>query len=800
VANDLIFAIVGNDRSKQAFASVSNSLKTTMGSVSEAQRKLTAFGRSAATAGGVASAGVTAPLLAAAKSIATVAGGFEAGMNRVQALSDATGAEFEALRSQAKELGATTAFSARQAADAMGFLAMAGFSATETLGAMPGTLQLAAAAQMDLATTADIVSNVLTGFSKPVSELAVINDVLVKTMTSTNTDLRMLGDAFKYVGPVASAAGAEFNEVAAAIGLLGNAGIQGEMAGTALRGAMSKILNPTKAARTVMAELGISLTDATGSVLPLADILDELAPHAENAGAFMELFGQRAGPAMLSLVTQGSGALRTLRDELDQAGGTAERIAKAQMQGFNGKMKEMASAFEGLQIAIADSGMLDVLTDMVKGITGIISAVASADPALLKFGTAIAAVAAIMGPLVLAGGALALFVGALSAPVVGLVAVVGLAAAAFIAFGDDIMRVGGQIVDGAVSLSEDVIAAIAGIPERLLEIGTLIARGLVRGLVRSNEMVRDAVMELGASIIRWFSDVLGIASPSRVFAELGGELLRGLVNGILEHMADVRDAIENVGSSVIGWFRERLGISSPSRVFAELGGFLMDGLARGIDAGRGTVEKAIATTGDGIVREADRATGAVRETLDTVGDTITGSLRAALKDGRADFASFADALSGIGERLRDRMIDRIFKPIEDALDRVIDRVFDGLGGGFGGGFGGGSGSFFGGLGGLFAGFFADGGTIPGGRFGIVGENGPELAFAGSGGMTIAPLPLRGGGGTVGGGGLTVYSPVTINGLGVDDVERRLIPRLEQQRRQVINDVQRAYRDNAGFLA
>lgn len=800
MANDLIFAIVGNDRSKQAFASVSNSLRSTMGSVSEAQRKLTAFGRTAATAGGVASAGVTAPLLAAAKSIATVAGGFEAGMNRVQALSGATGTEFDALRNQAKELGATTAFSARQAADAMGFLAMAGFDATETLGAMPGTLQLAAAAQMDLASTADIVSNVLTGFSKPVSELAVINDVLVKTMTSTNTDLRMLGDAFRYVGPVASAAGAEFNEVAAAIGLLGNAGIQGEMAGTALRGAMSRILNPTKAARGVMDELGISLTDATGSILPLADILDELAPHAENAGAFMELFGQRAGPAMLSLVTQGSGALRDLRGELDLAGGTAERIARAQMQGFNGKMKEMASAFEGLQIAIADSGMLDVLTDLVKGITGIISAVASADPALLKFGTAIAAVAAIIGPLVLAGGALALFVGAISAPVVGIIAVVGVAAAAFIAFGDDIMRVGGQITDGAAALAEGFVGAIQAIPERLLDLGAMIGEGLARGLVNAREIVRDAVTGLGESIIGWFSEVLGISSPSRVFAELGGDLLRGLVNGILEHMADVREAIENVGSSVVSWFRERLGISSPSRVFAELGGFLMQGLARGIDDRLDIVKAAITTTGDEIVGEATRATGAVHEALDSVSTGITRGLRSALKDGRADFGSFADALGSIGERLRDRMIDRVFKPIEDALDRVIDGVLSGGSGGFGGGFGGGGGGIIAGLGSLFAGFFAEGGTIPGGRFGIVGENGPELAFAGTGGMTIAPLPLRGGGAGSSGGGLTVHSPVTITGLGVDDVERRLIPRLEQQRRQVISDVQRAYRDNAGFLS
>src|SRR5690606_30654581 len=160
---------------------------------------------------------------------------FEAAMARVGAVSRATAEQQEALTAAAREAGATTTFSATQAAEALSFLAMAGFRAEESIGALPSVLQLAASAQIHLGTPADITSNILTGYGMTVEELGRANDVLVASFTSANVDLSMLGESFKYVGPVARGAGVQFEEVAAAIGLLGNAGIQGSMAGTALR-------------------------------------------------------------------------------------------------------------------------------------------------------------------------------------------------------------------------------------------------------------------------------------------------------------------------------------------------------------------------------------------------------------------------------------------------------------------------------------------------------------------------------------------------------------------------------------
>lgn len=368
------------------------------------QKQTRKIGRQMRDVGKGMSMYLTAPIVGFAASTAKVAGDFEASMNKVAAVSNASAGELEALTEKAKEMGRTTQFSASQSADALSFLAMAGFSANEAIEALPGTLQLAAAAQMDLGEAADIVSNVLTGYNLEIKELGRVNDVLVKTFTNTNTNLQDLGEAMKYAGPVASAAGMRFEEAAAAIGLMGNAGIQASMAGTSLRGATARMLDPKIQSK--LKAVGVSVLDANGRLRSLTDIIQQLEPHADNAGLFMEIFGLRAGPAMAALVSQGSGELDNLIGKLDESGGTAQRIADKQMEGFNGAMKRMASAFEGLQIAMAESGFLDALTDFAEGLANAFQWLGELSPATLKWITIIGGVVAILGPVVFTIGAL----------------------------------------------------------------------------------------------------------------------------------------------------------------------------------------------------------------------------------------------------------------------------------------------------------------------------------------------------------------------------------------------------------
>ncbi|UNZ20630.1 phage tail tape measure protein [Streptomyces sp. 891-h] len=354
----MVYDVIARDRASRTFTRVGQS----MHGLSRTSRGVGAAVKAGLAIGGVAAGGLAYATLKAA-------GDFEKAMNRVRAVTGASGKDFKALREQAKHLGATTQYSATQAADAMGFLAMAGFSTTQIMKAMPGTLNLAAAGQMNLARAADISSNILTGYGFKAEKTGKVVDVLAKTFTSTNTNLQQLGDAFKYAGPVAHSAGVKFEEASAAIGLMGNAGIQASMAGTALRGAISRLLAPTKKVQGVLDDLGITVKDAHGNLLPLNQIIKQLHDSGATTGQMMTIFGQRAGPAMASLVDQGAGALVKLTKKLENSGGTADHIAKVQMEGLKGQMVALKSAWEGFLIELGDLGVLKVATGAVEGLT-----------------------------------------------------------------------------------------------------------------------------------------------------------------------------------------------------------------------------------------------------------------------------------------------------------------------------------------------------------------------------------------------------------------------------------------------
>lgn len=515
-------------------------------SVSRLSKRFKKIGGQMQSVGKSMSLGVSASIAGFAALTLKAAGDFEQGMNQVQAVSGATGEELEKLREQAKKMGATTQFSASQAADAMGFLAMAGFSADETMKALPGTLELAASAQMDLGRAADIVSNVLSGYGKDVKELGHVNDVLVKTFTSTNTSLEQIGEAMKMAGPVAASAGVQFEEAAAAVGLMGNAGIQASMAGTSLRGAISRILNPTKQVKDAMAQAGLQFTDAQGKLLPLSEIIRQLEPHAENTGLMMQLFGQRAGPAMAALVSQGSGALTGLTQELENSGGTAEKISKAQMKGFNGAMRELRSAFEALQIAIAESGLIDWVTKAVKAVTDWIQAVSKSSPQTLKWATIIAGLVATIGPVVAALGMLVSGIGAVAPAITAVIPVIA---------GLGKVLVGLVAASGPIGLVIAAVSAVVAIWSNWDKIGPIVAnmvKAVVGWLKDKLGAVLNWVGDKISAVTGWFGDMYD--------AVVGGSYVPDMVDGIAKEfgrldgvmVSPAEDAASRVGNA----FRE----------------------------------------------------------------------------------------------------------------------------------------------------------------------------------------------------------------------------------------------------
>lgn len=363
--------------------------------------------------------GLTAPIVAFGASTIKTAVNFEQSMNKVAALTKATGAPLKSMRELAKKMGSETQFSASQAADAMSFLGMAGFNTNQILKATPAILDLAAASGTDLARSADIASNIMGAFGLKAKDMTRIADVLAATTASANVDMEMLAESMKVSAPIAKSYGLSLEETSAAMGLLGNVGIQGSMAGNTLKNMMLNLTAPTSRAKKLITAMGVDVVKADGSMRSLTNILGDLGPalgklpKAKQLAVLNEVFGKRAIAGAGELVTQalvvgedGVNAIERYTKSLKNADGTASKMAKTMQKGAPGAIKSMASAFEGLQIAIAESGVLEVFTDIVKGITGVLRSLAKSSPATLKLAAGIAVVVAITGPLLLAFGAI----------------------------------------------------------------------------------------------------------------------------------------------------------------------------------------------------------------------------------------------------------------------------------------------------------------------------------------------------------------------------------------------------------
>ena len=287
---------------------------------------------------------------------------FGSAMSRVQALSGATTAELEAMRRKAIELGASAGiFTASDAAEGMSFLAMAGYEASEVIAAMPGLLAAATAGGTELGRTADIVSNILSGFSLEAAEAGRVADVLTEAFTSSNVNLDMLGLTMKYVAPIARGAGFSLEEMAAAAGLLGNAGIQGEMAGTSLRASILRLVKPPQDAADMLNLLGVTITDVNGKMLPLADILEQISTGMDGYSDVAKtqiaatIAGTEAASTFLALIDAGPETLRQFTRELENSEGAASDIADVMKDNLKGSLIDLTSALESSKIAIGDA-------------------------------------------------------------------------------------------------------------------------------------------------------------------------------------------------------------------------------------------------------------------------------------------------------------------------------------------------------------------------------------------------------------------------------------------------------------
>ena len=503
--------------------------------------------------GSIASTGLkatTAAIAAAGGAIAGLLGAsvktgmdFEQQMSRVNAISGATAEEFAALEKQAIDLGASTAFSATEAAEGMENLASAGFSTTEIMAAMPGMLDLAASSGADLAQSADIAASTLRGFGLEAADAGHVADVLAKTAADTNAAVEDTGEAMKYVAPVAHAFGISMEETAAAIGIMSDAGIKGSQAGTTLRGALSRLAKPTDVMQDTMDALGISFFNAEGKMLSLTEMTAMLKDKTagltdeQRNAALVTLFGQESLSGMLALMEAGPEKIGSLTASLENCDGAAAEMAETMMDNLAGAVEELSGAAETLGILVYQS-IQEPLKEVVQTATEYIGQLQSAfeegglQGAVSELGTIFADVA------------------------------VQIAQAA-----PDLASAAVSLLDAFLQGLSDAVPAVS---TAAVEIVTTLLNGLFEILPQLPQIAGDLIENLGTSLASAAPTLIpsavscimqfaqGLVDQLPTILSVGLQLVRGIADGILNALPVLIESLPQLLTGIMTFLVEAI--------------------------------------------------------------------------------------------------------------------------------------------------------------------------------------------------------------------------------------------------
>ena len=419
-----------------------------------------------------------------------VASDFDSAMSQVAAVSGATGKDLEALRDKAREMGSKTKFSASEAAEAMNYMAMAGWKTGDMLSGIEGIMNLAAASGEDLATTSDIVTDALTALGLSAEDSGHFADILAAASSNANTNVSMMGETFKYCAPVAGALGFSAEDTAEAIGLMANAGIKSSQAGTAMRSMMTNLTGEVKFTGAAFGELTVQTTNTDGSMRSLGDILADCRAafaqmsESEKAANAEALVGKNAMSGFLAVMNAAPGDIEKLNSAINNCDGTAEKMAATMQDNLAGQLTILKSQLEELAISIGEI-LMPYIRQIVGWIQGLVDWLNSLDEGTKKIIVTVALVAAALGPVLIVIGKV---VGAVGT-IMTVVPQIASAISGVIAF------VSGTVIP-AISA---VVAAIGWVP---LAIAAVVAILVV--LYNKCEWFRDAVNAIWTQIKEFF--------------------------------------------------------------------------------------------------------------------------------------------------------------------------------------------------------------------------------------------------------------------------------------------------------
>lgn len=581
---------------------------TALSKIDVAGQKMEAVGNSIAGAG-KKMMGVTTVIGGVGVAAVKTAADFDSAMSQVAAVSGATGKDFDALRSKAREMGSKTKFSATEAAEAMNYMAMAGWKTEDMLGGIEGVMNLAAASGEDLATTSDIVTDALTAFGLSAKDSGHFADILAAASSNANTNVSMMGETFKYCAPIAGALGFSAEDTAEAIGLMANAGIKSSQAGTALRTIMNNLAGDVKISGKAIGDVTIATTNADGSMRDLSDILADCRSafgnltESEKAQAAESLVGKNAMSGFLALMNAGEGDIEKLSSAIDSCDGSAEKMAMTMQDNLAGQLTILKSQLQELAISFGDilmpairsivsklQGFVDKLNGMDEGtkrtIVTIALLVASIGPLLIIIGTTISKIGvAMQGFVKLANGVSKLKVaiqggtgvlgklgaalGGVSAPVLAVVAVIAVLVAAFVhlwrtneGFRDAIIGTWTRIKDTISGFCQGIVDRLNALGFQFTDIVDVLKTvwdGFCQILAPIFEGVFNHIANILSTVTGVITGILdvfiGIFTGNWSQAWTGvKEIFSSIWNGISSFFSNILNVIKGVADVVLGWF------------------------------------------------------------------------------------------------------------------------------------------------------------------------------------------------------------------------------------------------------
>lgn len=401
--------IVETEQKLKDLESQASKSQVALQKIAQVGDKMKTFGDNLSSVGTSLTRNVTTPIVGVSAAAVKTAADFDSAMSEVSAISGATGSDFDALREKARELGSKTKFSATEAAQGMTYMSMAGWKTADMLEGIEGVMNLAAASGEDLAVTSDIVTDALTAFGLSAKDSGHFSDILAAASSNANTNVSMMGETFKYCAPIAGSLGYSAEDVAVAIGLLGNAGIKSSQAGTTLRKMMTELTGELEISGKAFGDVTIQTTTADGSMKDFSQILSEMRVYfgqmteAEQASTAELLVGKTAMSGLLAIMNAAPSDIDKLTNAISNCDGEAERMASVMQDNLAGQLTILKSQLQELAISFGDI-LVPVIRDVVTHIQNLVDKFNQLDPHTKELIVKIGLIVAAVGPVLIIVG------------------------------------------------------------------------------------------------------------------------------------------------------------------------------------------------------------------------------------------------------------------------------------------------------------------------------------------------------------------------------------------------------------